>query len=71
MHCSEIGAWFYGNGNIKEIVVGDEVTKIGSHAFYNCSGLTSFMIPNSVKSIGNNAFDGCSGLTSVTYWMSA
>lgn len=41
------------------------VTSIGSHAFYNCSGLTSVTIPNSVKSIGENAFYGCSSLTSV------
>ena len=40
------------------------VTKIGDHAFSNCSGLTgSLTIPNSVTSIDNYAFNGCSGLT--------
>ena len=50
---------------IKELVIPDGVTSIGSYTFYNCSGLTSITIPNSVTSIGSNAFRGCSGLTSV------
>ena len=42
------------------------VTRIGSYAFNNCTGLTSVTIPNSVTSIGNDAFSLCSGLISVT-----
>ena len=42
-----------------------DVTGIGYHAFYECSGLTSVTIPNSVTSIGGSAFCGCSGLTSI------
>ena len=47
-------------------IITNDVTSIGSHAFYGCSGLTSVTIPNSVKSIGEGAFLHCSGLTSIT-----
>ena len=40
------------------------VKKIGTCAFYLCSGLTgSLTIGNSVTSIGSNAFTNCSGFT--------
>ncbi len=54
------------NTEITKLVIPDDVTSIGSDAFYGCSGLTSVTIPNSVTSIGSSAFSGCSGLTSVT-----
>ena len=57
----------YLNGDeIKDLVVPNSVTSIGSNAFTGCSGLTSITIPNSVTSIGSYAFFDCSGLTSVT-----
>ena len=43
-----------------------KVLKIGSSAFYGCTGLTSVIIPNSVTTIDGSAFCGCTGLTSVT-----
>ena len=51
---------------VKDLVIPNGVTSIGSYAFSNCSGLTSVTIPNSVTSIGRGAFEGCSGLTSIT-----
>ncbi|MBO4661595.1 MAG: leucine-rich repeat protein [Bacteroidaceae bacterium] len=50
---------------VKEYILGDDVTSIGDYAFYGCSGLTSFTIPNTVTSIGENAFYGCDALTSI------
>ena len=51
---------------VKDLIIPDSVTSIGSYAFSGCSGLTSIVIPDSVTSIGNYAFWGCTGLTSVT-----
>ena len=48
------------------VSIPDSVTRIGTHAFYYCTGLTSVSIPDSVTSIGDYAFFGCTGLTSVT-----
>jgi len=53
------------NTEIKDLVIPNSVTSIGSRTFYSCSGLTSVTIPNSVTSVGNYAFSGCSGLTSI------
>ena len=50
----------------KNTVIPNDVTSIGSTAFYNCSGLTSIDIPSGVTSIGDSAFLNCDGLTSIT-----
>ena len=47
------------------IVLPNDITKIGSKAFYECTGLTSITIPDSVTEIGYKAFSE-TGLTSVT-----
>ena len=50
---------------VKEYIIGDDVTSIGNNAFFDCSGLTSITIPNSVTSIGEGAFWNCDGLQKV------
>ena len=52
--------------SIKQVIIGDGVTTIGSDVFRECSFLTSVTIPNSVTTIGSGAFSFCSSLTSVT-----
>ena len=57
----------YLNGEeVKDLVIPNNITAIGSYTFDGCSGLTSVTIPNSVTGIGASAFSGCSGLTSIT-----
>ena len=43
---------------IKNLIIPNSVTSIGSYAFNNCSALTSVTVPDSVTSIGRDAFDG-------------
>ena len=50
---------------LRNIVVPNTVTSIGSEAFKNC-GLKSITIPNTVTSIAYSTFEDCSSLTSVT-----
>ena len=56
---------YYVPESLREVIITGG-TKIGSYAFYNCSGLTSITIPDSVTSIGEWAFYNCTGLTSIT-----
>lgn len=53
----------FGN-QVKEYILGDNVTSIGSRAFYMCD-LTSVTIPKSVTSIGTEAFYCPSDFTEV------
>ena len=57
--------WLSG-ANFSSIVIGENVTKIGNYAFYNCSSVKCITIPNSITSIGGYAFSGCSSLESIT-----
>lgn len=49
-----------------ELIIPNNVTRIGNCAFYGCSSLTSITIPDSVTSIGSYAFEGCSALEKVS-----
>ncbi len=50
---------------VTKYILSDEVSGIGSYAFYGCSSLSSVTIPNSVTSIGNYAFYNCSKLSTI------
>lgn len=51
---------WYGDKNIKKVIIKDGVKNIGGHAFERCSRLESIEIPNSVTEIGWGAFKDCS-----------
>ncbi len=59
------GAPWYPNDNIKEVIIGSEVTHIGNNAFYDNSTITSVTI-NGAASIGTQAFAKCDSLKTVT-----
>ena len=49
---------------VKEYVLGDEVTGIGNYAFFGCSNLISVHMSDYVTTIGEGAFSQCYQLTS-------
>ena len=57
--------WYACRKAIKSVIIGDSVTTIGDHAFYECTSLTSVTSPNSVTTIGSGAFRDCDSLAEV------
>lgn len=62
-----IGNSAFGSSAIQEITLPEGVTKIGSSAFYNCTGLLTINIPASVTEIGGSAFEGCINITNFDF----
>lgn len=52
--------------DMDEVVIPDQITYIGSWAFWQCNGLTNVTIPDSVTEIGEYAFEYSYGLTNMT-----
>ena len=65
MEVVEIGMDAFRNTNITEIILSNNITKIGEAAFARCYNLTSIVIPNSITNIGASAFDNCINLENV------
>ena len=58
--------WIDHQTSIKKVVIESGVTRIGSCAFYYCTGLTAVTIPEGIITIDDLAFAACSSLTDVT-----
>ncbi len=56
----------YRMSGVRNVIIPNGVTRIGSSAFSSCSSLTSITIPEGVTSIGQMAFYKCSSLESIT-----
>jgi hypothetical protein len=54
------------SAKITKLTLGKSISRIGSSAFYQCSGLKSVVIPNSVFTISARAFGECTGLNDLT-----
>jgi len=61
----DIGMYTFYNSSITGVSLPSSIRFIGSHAFYNCYGLTEIVFPNSVTSIDSQAFFNCSSLTNI------
>ena len=53
--------------DIKNVVIDNGVTEIGSYAFMGCELIESVTIPDSVTRIGGSSFMNCDSLQSITF----
>ena len=57
------------NSSLKDVVIGDQVTKISKEAFGSCKQLKKVTLGENVEDIGASAFYGCDSLQMVrAYW---
>ena len=61
-----MGYAFWGNTNLKRVVLGSGQDGVSAYAFSNCKNLREVIIPLPVKTIGAKAFEDCVNLRSVT-----
>ncbi|NHM15031.1 leucine-rich repeat protein [Xiamenia xianingshaonis] len=54
--------WVTRHATIEHVIVGNGITTIGDHAFYDCRLLEYASLPEGLISIGSEAFKGCEAL---------
>ena len=64
---SNLSPWYEFRHEIREVILGEEITSIGSCAFYGCLNLRSVTMPNSINYIRNAAFGKCVSLTDIFF----
>ena len=64
-YSSSSGPWYAYRSSIRNVVIENDISTIGNHAFSGCSNLASIDIGR-VNSIGNFVFNNCTKLSSVT-----
>lgn len=58
--------WWGDSKTISRITVGEGITAIGDHAFYQMTALEEVLLPESVTSIGYRSFAGCTKMKQIT-----
>ncbi len=64
---SGFAPWSSIRDNIKYLIIGDGVTRIGTSAFEDCRNIKSLTVPTSVTVIGYKAFTACIGIKDIYY----
>jgi hypothetical protein len=57
-------SWF-SQSSFTELIIGNNITRIGKYVFQDNKSLTKIMLPNSIKQIGNYAFRYCNNVCSI------
>lgn len=65
-YMSRIPDNYYAKLKLRSVNIPNNITSIGTGAFYKCPALASITIPNSVISIGYGAFFSCISLKNIT-----
>jgi len=63
---SPYSPWYGYRDQIKEVIIGDDITRIGTHSFLSCRNLERVTIGNSVTTMGSNIFLSCISLKEIT-----
>lgn len=58
--------WPFQIDKITSVVIGNGITSIGDHAFYEFRSLVNVSLPESLTSIGAGAFESCKELTEIS-----
>ena len=58
--------WYSLNDKIREIHIGEGITELGNHLFYDCSMCESVTLPSTLTRIGTAVFYNCKNLASIT-----
>ena len=53
--------WYAYRKAIRSVVIGQEITAIGSYAFSELEAMEELILPDSITTIGSSAFAFCSG----------
>jgi len=62
---TNLAPWNAYTESIKQVVISDGLTGLGSWGFSDCKSLTDITIANTVSSIGPGTFSGCRRLTNI------
>lgn len=57
---------FYGNLNIKKVIIPEGITVLGKGAFANCNELREVTLPETLRKIDNAAFFACTRLNEIS-----
>ena len=57
--------WWDEHESIKQVIIGEGITRIGNESFLGCLNLTSVTIPGSVTEVGKHAFGWCTTLSEI------
>lgn len=62
---TELSTGVFSHNSLQTVKFGNNLTKIGSNAFYNCSQLKEVILPESLTELEPLSFSGCSSLSTL------